>query len=147
MSAAPTIDVARVVAALPSAKAHRRGPSPTRAIPLPTGRFGASPAARAGHSPGPRIAGPRIAGWRIAAAALLMIGALGVVVGRGGQWPAAGGGAGTVAIRPAGAEAPMDGPARAGDSAMLAVVAGGQPLVDGTMFSLGGALSDLSDDA
>lgn len=138
MVVAPAIDVSRVVAMLPPPPALQRGvrtPTATETIPI-----------RPSADDGWRRSG-RATGWRIAAAALLMVGTVGVLVTRGGHWPAA------EAVRAPGTyvassnSRATDTVSGVGDSAFLAGqtssgMAGGRPL-----FSLSGGLSDLSDDA
>jgi|GEM_PF-3491844 len=67
LSLVPSVDVARIVSALP-------------APPVSS-----SPSLRLAPSSARGWGG--VGAWRVAAAALLMVGAAGVVVGRGGHWP------------------------------------------------------------
>lgn len=143
MAVAPAIDVARVVAMLPQPPVRPRdagqaetNPAVPRAVPI-----------RSSGQGGWRGVGVA-SGWRIAAAALLMVGTAGVLVTRGGHWPAA------EAVRPPSAYVVSSANDRAtdtvsgvGDSALLAGHSGSRSITGRPAFSLTGGLSDLSDDA
>ncbi len=141
MVAAPTIDVARVVAMLPVPPTHEyspgrldRGPSAAKAIPIrSSGHSGWSGAGRA-------------TGWRIAAAALLMVGTVGVLFTRGGHWPAAEPVVSPGSYMASSNRGAADPASRTSDS-LLADQTGLGSTVGRPTFSLSGGISDLSDDA
>lgn len=138
MAVVPTIDVARVVAMLPS-------PSPRELIPGQADRRPSTMKAMPIRSLGG--SGWRGAGWRMAAAALLMVGTAGVLFTRGGHWPAADGLMAPISYVASSNTGVTDSASGTGDSALLASqmdpeLPGGRPA-----FSLSGGLSALSDDA
>ncbi len=141
MLVAPAIDVARVLAALPKPPVQDRSSghvdgaqTATKAIPI-----------RSSVNNAWGVAG-RAAGWRIAAAALLMVGTVGVLFTRGGHWPAA-----EPVVAPgsyvASSNKSLDDPGARGGDSLLAGQTGTGPAVGRPTFSLTGGLSDLSDDA
>lgn len=128
MAATPAVDTARILAALPAPRSGHGRLDPSQ---LPA-------SAATLHIGGGRPALWQRRAWRAAAAVLLMVGAAGVLVMRGGQWPTS-----ERAFR--GGSVAAGGASGAGDSSLLASSDVGQ--APRAPLSLGGGLSDLSDAA